>query len=184
MTGVGSKMLSSSALAALAMSGLFACSVGEVPINSGPDGGNGGNNPCITRVAPPAPGHTHLAGGGTNAGLNCVNSACHLAGSTGTNAPAYQYAGTVYIAGTRTPSAGATVQIKAGGMAYPAITDEAGNFSFPAGTVKGTFSATVVVSACPAVMTMPDALVSGGNPVDTNCNGCHGAAGSKPPISL
>jgi len=173
-----------SRLAILVTSGLFACSVGEVPIGAGPDGGAGGNNPCVTRVAPPAPGHTHLAGGGTNAGLNCVNGACHLAGSTGTNAPAYQFAGTVYVAGTRNPSAGATVQIKAGGMVHAAVTDEAGNFSFPVGTVTGTFSATVVVSACPAVMTMPDALVSGGDPVDKNCNGCHGVTGDKPPITL
>jgi mono/diheme cytochrome c family protein len=50
--------------------------------------------------------------------------------------------------------------------------------------VMGAFSATVVVSACPAVMTMPEALVSGGDPVDTNCNGCHSPAGSKPSITL
>jgi hypothetical protein len=168
---------------ALVLCGLVACSVGEVPTNTGPDGGNG-NNACVAKVAPPASGHTHLAGGGTNAGQNCVAGGCHLAGNTGTNAPAYQFGGTVYVAGTTNPSAGATVQIKVGTMAYPAVTDEAGNFSFAAGTVKGTFSATVVVSACPAVMSMPDALVSGGDPSETNCNGCHGLAGSKPPITL
>jgi hypothetical protein len=167
---------------ALVLSCLFACSVGEVPTNTGPDGGNG--SACVARVAPPGPSHTHLAGGGTNAGQNCVAAGCHLAGNTGTDAPAYQFGGTVYAAGTTTPSAGATVQLKVGTMVYPALTDEAGNFSFPAGTVQGTFSATVVVSACPAVMSMPDALTSGGNPSENNCNGCHGLAGTKPPITL
>jgi hypothetical protein len=166
----------------LVWSWLCACSVGEVPTNAGPDGGNA--NACVARVAPPAPGHTHLAGGGTNAGQNCVTGGCHLTGNTGADAPAYQFGGTVYAAGSMTPSAGVTVQLKVGAMAYPAVTDEAGNFSFPAGTVQGTFSASVVVSACPAVMSMPDALVSGGNPSENNCNGCHGLAGTKPPITL
>jgi mono/diheme cytochrome c family protein len=76
------------------------------------------------------------------------------------------------------------VQIKAGGMVYPALTDDAGNFNFAAGTVPGMFTATVVVSGCPAVMTMPDALVSGGDPTDKNCNGCHGPGGGQQPITL
>jgi hypothetical protein len=163
---------------------LIACSVGEVPTNgAGPDGG-GGANACVARVAPAATAHTHIAGGGTNAGMNCIAGGCHLAGNTGTDAPPYQYAGTVYVAGSRNPSAGATVQIKAGGMVYPALTDDAGNFNFAAGTVPGMFTATVVVSGCPAVMTMPDALVSGGDPTDKNCNGCHGPGGGQQPITL
>jgi hypothetical protein len=130
---------------------LLACSVGEVPTNgSGPDGG-GGANACVDRIAPAATAHTHLAGGGSNAGMNCIAGGCHLPGNTGTDAPPYQYAG---------------------------------NFNFAAGTVPGMFSATVVVSACPAVMTMPDALVSGGDPTDKNCNGCHGPGGGQQPITL
>jgi hypothetical protein len=174
-------MLSRLAIGATLATAVIACSVGEVPLTGDP---GGGSNACVTRVAPPATSHIHVAGGGANAGQNCVASGCHLTGAVGANAPAYQYAGTVYAAGTQTPSAGATVQIKMGVTVRTAVTDDAGNFSFPNGALTGTFSATVVVSACPAVMTMPDALVSGGDPVDTNCNGCHGAAGSKPPITL
>jgi hypothetical protein len=173
-------MLSRLAIATLATA-LVACSVGEVPLTEGP---GAGSNPCVNRVAPPATGHIHLAGGGANAGQNCVAGGCHLTGAIGANAPAYQYAGTVYAAGGQTPSAGATVQIKVGATVHTAVTDDAGTFNFPSGTLTGTFSATVVVSACPTVKTMPEALVSGGDPVDNNCAGCHSLAGTEAPISL
>jgi len=166
------------------LSSLFAtsCTVGEVPTNRGnPDGGSTG---CVDRIAPPGPAHTHKAGGGSNAGMNCVAGACHLPGNTGTDAPPYQYAGTVYVNGTRTPSAGATIQIKLGAMVFPAVTDAGGNFSFDAGTLKGTFSAEVVVSACPGSSAMVGALVSGGDPSENNCNGCHGPGGTTTPVQL
>jgi hypothetical protein len=173
-------MLSRLAIGATLTTALLACSVGEVPL----DPGGSGSNPCVDRVAPPAVSHIHIAGGGANAGQNCLAGGCHLTGALGADAPAYQYAGTVYAAGTQTPSAGATVQIKVGATVHTAVTDDAGNFSFPSATLTGTFSATVVVSACPTVKTMPEVLTSGGDPVDNNCNGCHSVAGDEAPISL
>jgi hypothetical protein len=94
---------------ALLLFSLFAaaCSVGEV--------GGSSLSPCVDRLVPPSGKHTHLVGGGTNAGLSCVAAGCHLAGQLGANAPAYQFAGTVYKPGGTTPSAGVVVRVTSGG---------------------------------------------------------------------
>jgi hypothetical protein len=165
----------------LGLSGLLAmsCSVGEVPTN-----GDGGATACADRITPASPGHTHKAGGGANTGMNCVSSGCHRPGAVGTDAPPYQFGGSVYAVGTQNPSAGATVRIRFGTKLVVAVTDAAGNFSFPAGSLTGTFNALVDVSACPGGTSMVGGLVSGGDPTDNNCNGCHAPGGTTTPIAL
>ena len=149
-----------------------ACSVGEV---GGAD--TGGANGCVDRIVPPGGQHTHLAGGGTNAGMNCIVAGCHLANNPGTGAPGYQFAGTVYVNGTTNPSTGLTVQIKSGAMTLIGVTDAAGNFSFPAGSLPGNFMATAAITACPTVMPMTTQLIGGGGAGANSCNLCHAAAG-------
>src|SRR5262245_11568200 len=117
---------------------LTACTVGEVGTanNTMGDAGNGSNaNACVDRITPPNAAHIHtaavaVAGKPSNAGENCIKAGCHLNNSLGPNAPGYQFAGTVYAAGTTNPQAGATVRIKSGAMVLTALTDDAGNFAF------------------------------------------------------
>lgn len=147
---------------------LTACSVGEV--------GGADDTACVDRIVPPGGQHNHLADGQTHAGMNCIVAACHLANNPGVNAPGYQFAGTVYAAGTTNPSAGLTIQIKSGPMTLTGVSDAAGNFSFPAASLPGTFMATVAITACPTVMPMTTQLVSGTAGANS-CNLCHAASG-------
>lgn len=167
---------------ALLLSSLFvaACTVGEPPKGaSGTDAGTAGGdgatgNGCVDRLALPDPAHVHLAGGGTNAGQGCVVAGCHLASAPGTNAPGYQFAGTIYKPGGTTPNAGVTVTVKSmtTNMTTAAITDDAGNFSISAGSLMMAFPATVNASACPTLTPMVSQLSQGGG----NCTSaaCHG----------
>jgi hypothetical protein len=180
---------------ALLLSGLFvaACSVGEVP--NGMGGGDGGATPgeggitanaCLDRITPPNPAHSHTAGGTSNAGQNCMLAGCHLPNNGA--GPPYQFAGTVHIAGTTNPSAGATIRIKSGsGAPITAITDADGNFSFPAGSISGAFTATTDATACPTVTPMVTQMI-GGNGVGAganSCNSCHAqTGGTTTPITL
>lgn len=179
-----------------------ACTVGEVGTannNGGPDaGGNGGSgsnaNGCANLITPPGEAHPHGGvAGAFNAGANCIIAGCHLAnqpgkGPDGTPAPGYQFAGTLYKAGTSPlqPFAGATIQIKSGAMTLTAISDTAGNFSFAAGSLPGTFTATTNATACPTLTPMITNLVSGGGAGANSCNLCHtaGAGALAPPITL
>jgi hypothetical protein len=158
------------------MSALFlgACTVGEVPLGGGDGGGADAMTGCVNRSAtPPAP-HTHLDGvTGTGAGKGCVSAACHLAGLTGTNAPAFFAGGTVYKPDKTTGQAGATVRLNpmAGGAGLTAITDTAGNFYWPMG-VANPMPATTSATACPADVPMIQQI---SNATDANCNSasCH-----------
>lgn len=167
---------------------LAACSVGEVggTASGGPDAGP--MNDCVARLAPPGPKHQHLAGGTSNQGQNCIVAGCHLNNNLGPNAPGYQFAGTLYQAGGTTPSAGALVRIKSGAMTLMTYTDEDGNFTFPAGSLAGQFTATTDVTACPTVTKMVTQLVggNGGGGGTNSCNLCHttGAGAQAPPITL
>jgi hypothetical protein len=183
-------------LVVLLSSLLFAaCTVGEVGTSNnvtdgGMSGGNVGSNApgCVARIVPPGDKHTHLAGGTSNAGLNCIVAGCHQNNALGTNAPGYQFAGTIYKVGSNPlqPNAGATVQIKSGATVLTTVTDSDGNFSFAAGSLAGTFSANTVVTACPGLTPMVGPLVSGGGPGANACNLCHttGAGAMAPPITL
>ncbi len=188
---------------ALLLSSLFvaACTVGELPTAGG--GNTGGNNTsgvdagsppgtdaggahangCIDRIVPPGGSHTHLAGGGTNAGLGCVVAACHLASNPGPNAPGFQFAGTVYKPDGTTPSTGVTIQVKSpGGTVAIGVTDDAGNFNIMQGSLQQAFPATTNVTACPNLTPMVGQLVQAGTVTGNNCNGCHvvgGSAGSR-----
>ncbi len=160
---------------AVALTGLLvaACSVGEVP---GPD-----DDACVNRLAPPqVVAHKHADDNTAHAGQNCIVAACHLNNMLGTNAPGYQFGGTVYVTGTTNPSAGATVRIKSGTMVLKTVTDDAGNFHFAAGSLPGAFTASVDVTACPTITPMV-APMTGGNGTGAganSCNLCHGPAGS------
>src|SRR6188474_2100175 len=125
-----------------------ACTVGDVSKpNAGIDGGQKDAGPssdgaptgngCQDRLLPAGAANLHIAGGGTNAGLNCMASGCHLNNATGPGAAAYQFAGTVYKPGGTTPSAAAVVQVTGsnGTRATPVYTDDAGRFFIPAGSV-------------------------------------------------
>jgi hypothetical protein len=172
---------------------LAACTVGEVGTvnNMVPDGNPTGNG-CVDRLTPPGAAHTHtapvVAGNPSNKGQNCIVAACHLNNNLGLNAPGYQFAGTLYAAGGINPQAGAQVRIKSGAMTLMTYTDADGNFSFPAGSLPGQFSAMTDVSACPTITNMVTPLV-GGNGAGAganSCNLCHTtAAGAQaPPITL
>lgn len=175
-----------------------ACTVGEVGTanNTGADGGTGTDsgsnmgidpNACVNRLASPDGAHTHTAGGTSNKGMNCIVAGCHLNNSLGTGAPGYQFAGTVYAAGTTNPSAGAVVRVISGTTVLQTYTDADGNFHFPAGSLSGTFTATTNVTACPTVDKMTTTL-SGGNGTGggaNSCNLCHAqTGGTTAPITL
>lgn len=172
---------------------LAACSVGEVGTanNTGGDGGgttDGSKDPnaCVNRLTPADPKHTHAAGGTSNQGMNCIVAGCHLNSALGTGAPGYQFAGTLYVTGGTTPSAGALIRITSGTMVLMAYSDADGNFSFPAGSIPGNFMANTNVTACPTVMPMTTQLVGGGGGGANSCNLCHtnGAGAQAPPITL
>lgn len=163
-----------------------ACTVGEVGTsnNNGPDGGtkpgvDGGptGNGCVAR-ATAGPQHTHAIGGGTNAGMNCLQAgACHLSNSGAGAGPAYQFAGTVYKADGKTPNPGVTIRVKpmSGGAPGIMISDEAGNFSLDAGSVMMAFPATTDATACPTLTSMVSQVVANGGGA---CNSCHVAGGA------
>lgn len=171
----------------LLLSSLFvaACTVGKLPGNNGGDDdmpGPDASNGCMNRNATPDMAHEHGGvAGATNAGLGCVEGGCHLEGMTGTDAPAFQFAGTVYKMGATMPSPGAIVTItNAGGMTISTIADTAGNFHIPAGMLANPFPSNVNVSACPTINKMVSqmATTTGGG----DCNGggtCHGATAGK-----
>lgn len=181
---------------------LAACTVGEIGTsnnNGGTDAGSKGTdagsnmgvdpNACVDRLASPDAAHTHTAGGTSNKGMNCIVAGCHLNNSLGTGAPGYQFAGTVYAAGTTNPSAGAVVRIVSGTTVLQTYTDADGNFHFPAGSLSGAFNANTNVTACPTVTKMSGALV-GGNGTGGGANSCNSASchavpgGATAPISL
>jgi hypothetical protein len=174
-----------------------ACTVGQVGTsnNNGTDaGGSNANNGCAEVISPAGDAHAHNGvAGATNAGLNCIVNGCHSnanpgTGTNGAMAPGYQFAGTLYKAGTNplVPNAGATIQIKSGTMTLTAVTDTAGNFSFAAGSLPGAFNATTDATVCPTVTPMVTHLMGGsGGPGANSCNLCHAATGgTTTPITL
>ncbi|MEO6773065.1 MAG: hypothetical protein ABI467_08570 [Kofleriaceae bacterium] len=165
-----------------------ACDVGSVLANEGGgDGGNGsgsgsgtGSN-CGDLVSPAPDKHIHIVGGTSNAGMGCVAVGCHLDGQTGTNAPAFSYAGTVYNTDGATPAAGSTVFVTSAGTTRKLIADSDGNFFIdpvllpaPGNQIATNTSATL----CPKVTPMIGGLVAAGG----NCNAggtCHGGTEGK-----
>jgi len=177
-----------------------ACTVGDTGsttnTGTGPDAGGGGSggsnngsggnaNACVN-PATPAGNHLHAGGGTDNAGKNCLVAGCHLANNPGTGAPGFEFAGTLYKAGTTPlqPYPGVTIQIKSGTQTLTAVTDTGGNFSFAAGSLQGTFTATADATACPAFMKMSMQLMSSGDPGANSCNSCHVPGGTTAPIAL
>jgi hypothetical protein len=178
-----------------------ACSVGEVGTNmqapplDGPVGVTidaPTTLNCATRVSPPTAAHPHIQSGTSNQGQSCLDANCHSSVTTGTGAPAFQYAGTVMsLATPGTGNAGITVTIKSA-TTVTATTDTDGNFYYPPpiGTGTGTlipnpFPAAVNVDVCPstAPTIMSDSIVQG----QGGCNAggtCHGVGGTAGPVSL
>jgi len=167
---------------------LLACDVGTYTGavgGGGPDGGGGGGDGsgsgvvCENISATPPDGHH-------NPGQTCIAAGCHLQGQTGTNAPAWSYAGTLYkeAAGTN-PFPGATILVKLGGTEKKVITATNGNFWFVPGAAgldppTNTATANAKASGCPDTTPMVGALVQGGG----NCNNCHKIGGTTSPIHL
>jgi hypothetical protein len=174
-----------------------ACTIGDLPANrggGGVDAGGGGQidappqqgNGCVDRLTPPGMAHDHGGVAGvTHAGENCIVAGCHANNALGTGAPGFQFAGTIYKAGTTTPNAGVNIRVTSGTTVLTSVTDTAGNFSIMAGSLQGTFSATTDISACPSITPMVTKLVSGGGPGANSCNLCHAkTGGTTTPISL
>jgi hypothetical protein len=149
------------------------CSVGEVNLNGGGggDGGGGGGGDgggsaaiCVDR-GQVGVAHVHAAGGGTNAGQDCMAAGCHNAGGPGGT---FTAAGTVYKADKVTPNPGAAIRIMSGGQTYTAFADDAGTFRF---TQAITYPATTDVSACPDAVPMLGQLRAGQGAC--SLAGCH-----------
>jgi hypothetical protein len=199
MVHLGTHMSKTIVLASL----LFgACSVGEVSTNQQVplDGPNGvvvdapvGIN-CATRATPATPAHKHTNGGTSNQGQGCVEAGCHNIQTLGTNAPGFQYAGTVMQLSAQTlGNAGITVTfVTDSGMTVSTTTDTDGNFYYPAplGNATGTlipnpFPMSANVDVCPNTHTSPmvNKIVTGQG--DCNAGGtCHGVGGSTGAILL
>lgn len=164
----------------LTVCSLAACDVGSV-LNAAPDGGGGGtgsgSNGCINQASPPT-AHVHTAGGASNAGQTCIAVGCHLAGSLGTGANAFAFAGTLYTTtAATTPVTGATIEVVTGGATVTAISDPDGNFY---GTGAVNFPANTLATSCPSLRPMIGQLTTGGG----NCNNCHRAGGTTTPMTL
>ena len=163
---------------------LAACDVGQLP-GTTPDGGGGSGdamgsgNGCIAINANPPDGHH-------NPGMGCIAAGCHLTGQTGTGAPAYSYAGTLYKADKTTALAGASVVVTVGTAAKTVVTANNGNFWLVPGVAgidppTNTMTGDTKASGCPDVTPMVGKLTQGGG----NCNSaaCH-ATGAQGPIHL
>jgi hypothetical protein len=159
-------------LVILASLALAACDVGVF----GPDGSSGGDDTtkCADKGTPgTAYTHSAGAGGGTNAGMSCIEANCHSAAlGLGPNAPPWQFAGTLYQADGTTPAAGAIIRVMAGGKVAKATTDTAGNFYIPDLTLMTPFPSNTQATACPTLTNMTGTLTTG----QGSCNG--GAAGA------
>jgi hypothetical protein len=158
-------------LAILASLALAGCDVGVF----GPDGASGGDDTtmCANRGTPgTAYTHSAGAGGGTNAGMSCIEANCHSKAALGPNAPPWQFAGTLYQADGTTPNAGAIIRVMAGGGVAKATTDTAGNFYVPDLTLMTPFPSNTQATACPTLTNMTGSLAAG----QGSCNG--GAAGA------
>jgi hypothetical protein len=156
---------------------LAACDVGQLPGATGDGGGGSGDggsgNGCITATDPAqAPDGHH------NPGMGCMSAAgCHnQALGTGTGAPAYSYAGTLYKMDKTTPYAGATVIVTLGGAEKKVTAANNGNFWLVPGVAgldapTNTATANTKATACPNINPMAGALTQGGG--DCNKSGCH-----------
>lgn len=161
-----------------------ACDVGTVLANSTGDGGSGSGSgsgimDCPPAQSPPNAAHMHIVGGTSNAGMACIAAGCHLQGSTGTNAPVYNYAGTVYNTGGATPAAGINVLITLGGTTKKWLTDADGNFHV-ADPLQAAPTAQMQAStkACQTPTAMTGVLGAG----QGNCSAsgtCHGGTQGK-----
>jgi hypothetical protein len=187
---------------ALLLSSLFvaACTVGEIPdknqsnpgIDAGSgsgtiDGGGVGSNGCVNRLLPPGPAHVHAAGGGTNAGLDCTVGGCHKKGATGTGAPAFRFAGTVYKADGTTASQGAAIVFKSGATTGAFYSDDAGNFSVLDGdtSIPTPFSSgNVSVSGCPTIHAMGGTVTESTPPIGCGTLACHAPGGGGGKLTL
>jgi hypothetical protein len=160
---------------------------GSGGLGSGPgtkDAASDGANACVDRLTTPASPHLHIANMATNAGANCIEAGCHLNNSLGAGASGFQFAGTVFTQGGTTPEAGVAVQIVSNGAVKQTYTDQAGNLSFPAGTLSGNFTASALVTACPTATMMTTLLSSNGGAAANSCNLCHANGAQVPPIYL
>ncbi len=182
---------------------LGACSVGEVPAGGsiGPDGASGADAPgsatpdggaaliknACAMGLPPEAAHIHAGAPATaRAGVACMaGTACHGTGGAGGG---FDIAGSAYAdTGGAAPMTGAIIRIislDGKTLIAKTVTDSAGNFHIPAGTLT-TFPYTTDITKCG---TTPDEkLMQGQIPKSSgNCNNgtaCHAMPGPQP-ISL
>jgi len=186
---------------------MAACEVGEVPINQN------GVQPdapvvitqvdagipvdavaaaaCVPRLTPANQAHIHSAGATTHAGENCLQGGCHLNGNTGSQAPAFQFGGTLYGVDGVTANAGATLQFtsNASGTTKTTTTDTAGNFYLSAGTLPQAFPGKVAATVCATGSTTGPAPTKMNTPLantDGACarSGCHTPGAAQGAIKL
>lgn len=176
---------------------LASCGVGTYGESSGDNAGDDmpmveDRNMCANRgTVGTAYAHSGADGqpAGARAGMGCVAAGCHLAGNTGTNAPAYAFAGTVYkeTAGT-TANGGVVVRIfpstgNTKKSVATAVTDDAGNFYISDVTLTA-YPYNTDATACGS-----DAVAQGIRPMvgsilkaEANCNAgntCHQVVPTK-----
>lgn len=195
--------------AALIVGVLFAgaaCNVGSVAPNgqqAGVDapagGGGGGGGPTdatpsvgsdpttfeagtpVTRSQILEDAHIHSDGGGTKAGIDCMQ--CH--GPGGAANIEFSVAGTMYGSDGVTPDpGGAWVLVQPGGTG-PVTgikTDKGGNFYWGPGEGEPalTLPAATCITASPTLNLMDDQVQAG----QGGCNSCHSAGGGQGPIML
>ena len=175
-----------------------ACDVGSVTqgVQGGPDGGNGGrdgqnvggdgggSNGCLPVNPNPNTGHH-------NAGQNCLQQNCHLAGQTGPNANPLSFAGTLYRdAQGASVFPGATIILSINGTDHKLQADSLGNFSIDPTTVPSLGAgqnADSTASGCPTAPVIGHAATGGktGQLVQGQggCNNCHNGT-TNPVIHL
>lgn len=180
--------------AALLLPSLFlvACTVGERSAGggggddgSGSGSGSGSNQPgCVDALTADKlqDAHMHTAGGSDNHGQDCTAMGCHKIGATGTDAPAFRYAGTVYAADGTTPSMGGVVTFTpmAGGDPIPYYTDKGGNFyvMMDDGQLPSPFSGNVAATTCPTIRKMSSQVTDNEGCTGTSCHSTGGGGGT------
>jgi hypothetical protein len=186
---------------------MAACEVGSVPSNlntsaDAPVGPTIDSAPivdaiaaalCAPRLVPANTPHIHSTNT-THAGENCVQAGCHLPTNVGTNAPEFQFGGTLYGTDGTTPNGGATIYFSAGGVTKNTTSDSAGNFYLQndATGLPQPFPATVSVSVCttgstgpaPTPMTAAITAVTGGAGGGCAMSGCHTPGTGQGAITL
>ncbi|MBA3394300.1 MAG: hypothetical protein H0T89_16765 [Deltaproteobacteria bacterium] len=183
-------MTRSTVLLAILLAG--ACSVGEVDLGGGGDGGTGDGTSAVERdtcapLGTPGTAHNHTLSGanpaGPRSGAGCLGAGCHGVVEPGSSR--FAFAGTAYKdTGGATVAPGATIRVFKRGekvVLGKAVTDTAGNFY-----ITGNFTAfpyEVDVTACGSTPSDIIPMIAPINsPGEANCSSsgnCHAIPGTR-----